>query len=90
MRILDKFVLIVFLKRSLPDFLNILKISPRTVSKIWKNFCHTHAFESKIRGGDFSSKLTARDLELIETLKAENGYKWLTELASVVAHINPE
>ena len=51
------------------EIANTLKISPHTVTKVWKDFCHTHAIESKKRGGDFSSKLTAGDLELIETLK---------------------
>ena len=34
----------------------------------------------KKRGGDFSSKLTAGDLELIETLKAEKGSISLREI----------
>ena len=41
------------------EIANTLKISPHTVTKVWKDFCHTHAIESKKRGGDFSSKLTA-------------------------------
>ena len=62
------------------EIANTLKISPRAVSKIWNDFCHTHAFECKKRGGDFSSKLTAGDLELIETLKAEKGSIPLREI----------
>ena len=62
------------------EIANTLKISPHTVTKVWKDFCHTHAIESKKRGGDFSSKLTAGDLELIETLKAEKGSISLREI----------
>ena len=62
------------------EIANTLKISPHTVTKVWKDFCRTHAIESKKRGGDFSSKLTAGDLELIETLKAEKGSISLREI----------
>ena len=57
-----------------------LSSTTHTVTKVWKDFCHTHAIESKKRGGDSSSKLTAGDLELIETLKAEKGSISLREI----------
>ena len=49
------------------------KISAPTVTKIWKQYCDTYNVQSLKRGGDFSSKLSADDLELIETVKQEKG-----------------
>ena len=70
------------------EIANTLKISPHTVTKVWKDFCHTHAIESKKRGGDFSSKLTAGDLELIETLKAEKGSISLREIYGLLEDLD--
>ena len=59
------------------DIANTLRISPHTVTKIWKDFCHTYAIECTNRE---CTKLTAGDLELIETLKAEKGSISLREI----------
>lgn len=64
-----------------------LLISPNTVKKVWKQFCESYNIESLKRGGDFSSKLTGDDLELIEILKAERGSISLKEIYQVVEQV---
>ena len=63
------------------------KISVPTVTKIWKQYCETNNVGSLKRGGDFSSKLSADDLELIETLKQEKGSISLKEICEILEQI---
>ena len=49
------------------------KVSAPTMTKIWEQYCETNNVGSLKRGGDFSLKLSANDLELIETLNQEKG-----------------
>ena len=42
------------------EIANTLKISPHTVTKVWKDFCHTHAIESKKGEGRFQFKVNGR------------------------------
>ena len=63
-----------------------LKVSANTVKKIWTQFCESYNFESLKRGGDYSSKLSNDDLELIETLKVEKGSTSLKEIYQLLEH----
>ena len=64
-----------------------IKVSPNTVKKIWTQFCESYNIESKKRGGDYSSKLSGNDLELIETLKAEKGSISLKEIYQILEQV---
>lgn len=57
-----------------------LKLSPNTVQKIWRKFCENYNEGALRPGGDFRSKLTNDDLELIEILKTERGSISLREI----------
>ena len=48
-----------------------LKVSRNAVKSVWTRFCESYSAESLMRGGDYSSKLSGDDLELIETVKTE-------------------
>ena len=58
-----------------------------TVRKIWNQFCITRTTTPLSKGGDFCSKLSAGDLELIEVLKTIRGSTSLRELYAVLADI---
>ncbi|XP_028397235.1 uncharacterized protein LOC114521047 [Dendronephthya gigantea] len=73
-----------FLSTSFTAIAHELKLSPNTVSKIWRRFCESNSEDPIQRGGDFSSKLTPGDLELIETLTKIRGSISLRELYSVL------
>ncbi|XP_028395745.1 uncharacterized protein LOC114519771 [Dendronephthya gigantea] len=73
-----------FLSTSFTAIAHELKLSPNSVSKIWRRFCESNSEDPIQRGGDFSSKLTPGDLELIETLTKIRGSISLRELYSVL------
>jgi hypothetical protein len=52
---------------------NKVLVTANTVSKIWRRFCTDMTYGPLQHSGDFCSKLSARDLELIETLKNVKG-----------------
>ena len=62
----------------------VVQVTKNTVSKIWRQYCNDLSDCPLQRGGDFCSKLTAGDLELIETLKNTKGSISLGELYSVL------
>ena len=61
---------------------NEVQVTVNTVSRTWRRFCTTMVEDPLQTGGDFNSKLTAGDLELIETLKTVKGSISLGELYS--------
>jgi transposase len=63
---------------------NKVLVTANTVSKIWRRFCTDMTDSPLQRGGDFCSKLSAGDLELIETLKNVKGSMSLQEVYSVL------
>ena len=59
-----------------------------TVSKIWCNFCFHERLTAPLnKGGDFSSKLSDGDLELVELLKTRKGSTQLNEIYSVLEDV---
>lgn len=62
-------------------------VAINTVRKIWHQFCTTRTVAASPKGGDICSKLSAGDLELIETLKTIRGSISLRELHAVLADI---
>ena len=69
---------------SLKSIANELCVCENTVMRIWRKFCTENVETPRKRGGDFSSKLTDGDLELIETLKCTKGSMSLRELFEIV------
>lgn len=61
-----------------------VQVSVNTVSRTWRWFCTTMVEDPFQTDGDFNSKLIARDLELIETLKTVKGSISLGELYSAI------
>lgn len=57
-------------------------VATNTVRKIWNQFCSAHTLTPFSKGGNFSSKLSAGDLALIETLKTMRGSISLGKIAS--------
>lgn len=55
--------------------------------KIWNQFCSTRTLTPSSKGGDFCSKLSEGDLQLIETLKTMRGSISFRELQAVLADI---
>jgi hypothetical protein len=61
-----------------------VQVTVNTVSRVWRRFCSDSMEDPLSSGGDFSSKLTAGDLELIETLKTVKGSIHLRELYAIL------
>ncbi len=64
-----------------------VQVTVNTVSRVWRRFCSDSMEDPLPSGGDFSSKLTAGDLELIETLKTVKGSIHLRELYAILEEI---
>lgn len=62
-------------------------VATNTVRKIWNQFYSTRTLTPSSKGGDFCSKLSAGDLQLIETLKTMRGSISFKELQAVLADI---
>ena len=64
---------IVFLPVAFNTIAQETGVATKTVRKIRNQFCSARTLTPFSKGGDFSSKLSAGDLELIETLKTTRG-----------------
>ncbi|XP_031552128.1 uncharacterized protein LOC116289370 [Actinia tenebrosa] len=73
-----------FLPVSLSTIAEEAGVAKNTVRKVWSEFCTTRTVNPRARGGDFCSKLSAGDLELIEVLKTTRGSISLRELHAVL------
>ena len=63
---------------------NEVHLCPNTLSKIWRWFCASFTEYPIKKGGDFSSKFTEGDFELVEHLIKMRGSISLRELFSVL------
>ena len=62
-------------------------MSQPILSKVWRTFCYQGSTSALPKGGDYSSKLSDGDLELIEFLKRVSGSIQLGEIYSTVDEI---
>ncbi|XP_028414138.1 uncharacterized protein LOC114537201 [Dendronephthya gigantea] len=79
-----------FTNASFKDVAKRFKISHSSVSNIWRTYCERYTVQESKRGGNFSQKLNADDLELIEILKTENGSISLNEIYEILSEVNDD